>query len=182
MIISKDPQDLINTFQAGGVIAYPTEAIYGFGCNPDNEQAVLKLLDIKKRSVNKGLILVAAHFDQIEKYLKPLSSEQYDFTLPNEITYIFPALESSPKWLTGDFDSLAIRISKHPLVNALCSTLDSALVSTSANLSGEEPAETCEQVESRFKHTVDAILDGEVGNSLKPSAIFDIVSGKFIRT
>ena len=182
MIISKDPQDLINTFQTGGVIAYPTEAIYGFGCDPDNEQAVLKLLDIKKRPANKGLILVAARFDQVEKYLKPLSSEQYDFTLPSETTYIFPALESAPKWLTGDFDSLAIRISKHPLVNALCTEFDSAVVSTSANLSGEEPAETSKEIENKFNHTVDAVLDGKVGSALKPSTIFDTVSGKVIRT
>lgn len=181
MIISKAPQDLINTFQSGGVIAYPTEAIYGFGCDPANEQAVLKLLSIKKRSIDKGLILVASHFSQVEKYLKPVSEENQKFTLPSETTYIFPALDTAPKWLTGSFDSLAIRISKHPLVSELCSTFDSALVSTSANYSGEDPAKTSNEVAVIFKDTIDGILDGEVGNASKPSTIFDIATGKVVR-
>jgi len=181
MIISKAPEDLINTFQSGGVIAYPTEAIYGFGCDPDNEKAVLKLLEIKKRPIDKGLILVASHFSQVEKYLKPVSANHHKFTLPSDTTYIFPALETAPKWLTGNFNSLAIRISKYPLVNELCSTFDSALVSTSANFSGEEPAKTKNEVEVTFQEIVDGILDGEIGSASKPSTIFDIATGKVVR-
>jgi L-threonylcarbamoyladenylate synthase len=182
MLITKRTHDLIEVFTSGGIFAYPTEAVYGLGCNPDNEQAVQKLLSLKKRPLNKGLILVASDFSQVEKYLKPLSDEQKKYTAPSETTYIFPALASAPKWLTGDFDSLAIRISKHPLVRELCEILGSALVSTSANLSGQPPAKTANEVAEQFDEEIDAILDGKLGDSQNPSVIRDSISLQIIRS
>lgn len=182
MLITKKPQDLNTLFKEGGVFAYPTEAVFGLGCNPDNEAAVQRLLSIKKRSAEKGLILVASDFAQVEKYLKPLSEFQKELTKPSETTYVFPALASAPKWLTGDFESLAIRISKHPLVLELCTLLDSALVSTSANLSGLEPAKSVSEVTKQLGDTIDAILDGNTGDSQKPSVIRDSISRQIIRS
>jgi len=182
MLITKNPQKLITTFKQGGVFAYPTEAVYGLGCDPDNKQAVNKLLSIKNRSAKKGLILVASDFSQVEKYLKPLNEVQKKFTKPSETTYVFPALASAPKWLTGDFDSLAIRISKHPLVFELCTNFDSALVSTSANLSGLEPARSATEVSEQLGDVIDAILDGNTGDSQKPSVIRDSITRQIIRS
>ncbi len=139
MLITKNPHDVKSYFIQGGVFAYPTEAVYGLGCDPENEDAVMRLLEIKQRPINKGLILIAADFSQVEIYLKALSDNQITFKQPSETTYIYPAKESAPKWLKGDFNSLAVRITKHPIVQRLCIELDSALVSTSANLTGEEP-------------------------------------------
>jgi len=181
MLITKQPQEIKEVFKCGGIFAYPTEAVYGLGCNPDNQKAVQYLLAIKKRPIEKGLILVAANFLQVKKYLKPLTEAQQELTRPSSITYIFPALASTPKWLTGEFDSLAIRISTHPLVKELCETLDSAIVSTSANLSGLEPCKTAQQVTMQFGDNIDAIIDGKTGNSQKPSIIQDSISGKLIR-
>ncbi len=181
MLITKDTLELKQLFQQGCIFAYPTEAVYGLGCDPDNEDAVLKLLKIKNRPVNKGLILVASDFSQVEKYLKPLNSKQKKQSEPSATTYVYPALDSAPKWLTGNFNSLAIRISKHPLTHELCKTLGSAIVSTSANLSGQEPAINTTEVENLFNGLIDAILDGNTGNSLKPSTIRDSISGEIIR-
>ena len=181
MLITKQTSDILEIYQSGGVFAYPTEAVYGLGCDPYNSEAVQRLLSIKNRPIEKGLILVASDFSQVEKYLKPLSNAQKDFTKPSETTYIFPAIASAPKWLTGDFDSLAIRISKHPLVRELCKNLDSAVVSTSANLSGLAPAKSATEVAEQLGDKLDAILDGNTGESQKPSVIRDSITRQIIR-
>ena len=182
MLVTKKSQNIISTFQNGGVFAYPTEAVYGLGCDPDNEEAVLRLLKLKNRPINKGLILIASDFTQVKKYLKPLSKAQLQFTQPSNTTYIYPALDSAPKWLTGDFDSLAIRISQHSTVLELCENFDSALVSTSANLSGQTPAQTASEVAKQFDEKIDAILEGKLGDLLTPTVIRDSISGEIIRS
>ncbi len=182
MFTTEQPHDLKELFHSGGVFAYPTEAVFGLGCDPDNEEAVTRLLALKQRPINKGLILVASNFGQVTKYLKPLSDEQLVFTKPNATTYIYPALDSAPKWLTGDFNSLAIRISQHPLVHELCESLNSAIVSTSANLSGLEPAKSAKEVVEQLGDNIDAILDGNTGNLLTPTVIRDSISGEIIRS
>ncbi len=181
MLITKNPKELISIFRNGGVFAYPTEAVYGLGCDPDNQPAVEKILRLKQRPVDKGLILIASDFSQVEKYLQPLNKDQLKLIEPSQTTYIYPAKETAPKWLTGNFDSLAVRISKLPIIQELCSTLDSAIVSTSANLSGQDPAKTMSEVNSVFNGKIDAILDGKTGELLTPTEIRDSISGKIIR-
>jgi len=182
MLITANPDDVIQPFKKGAVIAYPTEAIYGLGCDPANRKAVKRLLEIKQRPISKGLILVAADFSQVKKYLKPLSEAQEKFTSPSSTTYIFSARKSAPRWLTGDFDSLAIRISKHPMIRELCTKLDSAIVSTSANISGQPPAQTSEEVLEQLGDKIAVILRGNTGDSQKPSVIRDSISGQIIRS
>ena len=181
MLIIKNPNDLKSHFIQGAVFAYPTEAVYGLGCDPENKDAVMRLLEIKQRPISKGLILIAADFSQVEAYLKPLNENQLTFIKPSETTYIYPAKDSVPKWLTGDFNSIAVRITKHPLVRELCTELDSALVSTSANLTGEEPAKTANEVAVALDGLIEVILDGETGDLDKPTQIRDSISGQIIR-
>jgi len=181
MLITKSPQDLISHFNNGSVFAYPTEAVFGLGCDPKNENAVMRLLKIKKRPINKGLILIASDFSQVENYLKPITENQLEFTQPSVTTYIYPARYDAPDWLTGDFDSLAVRITKHPLVRELCFELNSALVSTSANLSGKEPAKTCNEVLLALEGAIEIMLDGQTGDLDKPTEIRDSITGEIIR-
>ena len=181
MLITQTPEDLIIHFNNGSVFAYPTEAVYGLGCDPQNETAVMRLLEIKQRPISKGLILIASDFSQVESYLKPLQQNQIAFTQASETTYIYPTRSDAPKWLTGDFDSLAVRITKHPLVRELCNAVGSALVSTSANLTGREPAKTADEVAIALNGLIDVILDGEVGDLDKPTQIRDSISGQIIR-
>jgi len=175
------PSDLIKPFKHGEIFAYPTEAVYGLGCDPDNEQAVMRLLAVKQRPINKGLILIVSDFSQVKKYLQPLLPVQLPYTLPSDTTYIFPALDSAPAWLTGDFKSLAIRVTKHPIARELCQALQSAIISTSANLSGQAPAETVEQLTAQLGNKIDCRLVGALGESQKPSVIRDSLTGKVIR-
>lgn len=181
MLITQNPNDIQSHFLNGEVFAYPTEAVYGLGCDPQNKTAVMRLLEIKQRPINKGLILIASDFSQVASYLKPICDKQKPFTLPSDTTYIYPADSNAPMWLTGDFDSLAVRITQHPLVRELCTLLDSALVSTSANLTGEEPAKTAEQVATGLDGLIKVILDGDLGDLDKPTQIRDSISGQIIR-
>jgi L-threonylcarbamoyladenylate synthase len=181
MLLTPTPEKLILPLQQGGVIAYPTEAVFGLGCDPLNKTAIMRLLSLKQRSIDKGLILIASDFSQVADFLLPLGEQQIQYTQPSETTWIFPAKKDAPKWITGKFNSIAVRITKHPPVKQLCQSFGSALISTSANLSGQKPAKSSDEVIAQFKELLDGVLDREVGKLLKPTEIRDSVSGKVVR-
>ncbi len=186
MLLTSSTEEIIPVFQQGGLFAYPTEAVYGIGCDPENEAAVTRLLALKQRPLNKGLILVAADISQVTNYLKLQPGTRRLLLAPSDTTYVFPASKQTPVWLTGDFDTLAVRISKHPLVHELCLVLESAIVSTSANMTGQPPAMDFDAVQQLARQlpetdTFDAILKGETMGQQKPSRIVDAISGTILR-
>lgn len=167
------------------VIAYPTEAVFGVGCDPDSEKAVMSLLKLKQRPIEKGLILIAASFEQLKPYIDDtkLSDEQRAAIFsswPGPVTFVFPARTSTPRWLTGRFDSLAVRVTDHPLVVELCKTYGKPLVSTSANLSGQTPCRTTAEVHTQFG-TDFPVVDGVTGGRQNPSEIRDALTGELFR-
>lgn len=167
------------------VIAYPTEAVFGVGCDPDSELAVSRLLALKKRPIDKGLILIAADFEQLKPYVDErkltLAQREAIFSRwPGPVTFVFPALPSTPRWLTGRFDSLAVRVTDHPLVKALCQAYGKPLVSTSANLSGLPPCRTAEEVLQQFGDAF-PVLHGDTGGRQNPSEIRDALTGELFR-
>lgn len=169
-----------------GVIAYATEAVFGLGCDPDSEPAVQRLLDIKQRPVKKGLILIAAELGQLLDYidLSQLTAEQLarvEASWPGPFTWIMPAKPDTPSWLTGQFDTLAVRVTAHPQVQGLCRAFGKPLVSTSANLTGEEPARRVADIGELLASKLAYILPGEVGGQANPSEIKDARSGAIIR-
>ncbi|MFQ2224187.1 Sua5/YciO/YrdC/YwlC family protein [Aeromonas enteropelogenes] len=169
-----------------GVIAYATEAVFGLGCDPDSEPAVQRLLAIKQRPVEKGLILIAADLAQLQDYidLDQLSDEQrqrVEVSWPGPFTWIMPAKPNTPSWLTGQFDTLAVRVTAHPQVQALCRAFGKPLVSTSANLTGEEPARRVADIGELLASQLAYILPGEVGGQANPSEIKDARTGAIIR-
>ncbi|WP_392558583.1 Sua5/YciO/YrdC/YwlC family protein [Orbus mooreae] len=169
----------------GKVIAYPTEAVFGLGCDPDCENAVLTILSLKKRPVEKGLILIAENFDQLIPYIdiQSITEQQKDLMLsswPGPVTWVVPKNKNTPYFLSGQFDSIAIRVTDHPLVGKICKVFNKPLVSTSANLSGIEPCRTVEEVEKQFGKNF-PVLGGETGKRINPSEIRDIKTGKIIR-
>ena len=168
----------------GGLIAYPTESCYGLGCDPDNRTAVLRLLKLKQRPQHKGLILIAASYRQVARYLQPLApaqQQQLHEAGAQAITYLMPAHHSAPRWLRGAHDTLAVRITAHPFARQLCRGVNSALVSTSANRSGQHPARTYAQCQRLFGRKV-WVLPGRVGKRRKPSTISMWADGKIIRS
>jgi L-threonylcarbamoyladenylate synthase len=174
----------VRTLRAGGVVAYPTEAVYGLGCDPFNEQAALRLLAVKGRSPDKGLILIASTFEQLEPLLLPQSEETMApvlATWPGPITWILPARPRVPAWLTGANDGLAVRVTAHPVAARLCAGFGAPLISTSANASGRPPARNALQARRALGRRVDYVLSGATGGAARPSEIRDGRDGRLLR-
>jgi L-threonylcarbamoyladenylate synthase len=170
--------------RAGGVIAYPTEAVFGLGCDPWNDSAIERLLEIKRRPARKGLILIAATLKQIEPFVDGLPAYRAGEILaswPGPITWILPALSATPPWLTGGRDTLAVRVTAHPTAAALSLACGMALVSTSANRSGWRPARTALQVRLRLGDMVDYLVPGDTDPTAQPTTIKDAASGAIVR-
>ncbi|MDO9178773.1 MAG: Sua5/YciO/YrdC/YwlC family protein [Agitococcus sp.] len=177
----------VAALKQGGILAYPTEAVWGLGCDPFNQQAVLKLLALKQRPMAKGLILIAAKVEQVEPYLQLLSSlerERVIETWQNSkqpTTWVVPVSPDFPQWVRGEHLSVAIRVSTHPPVQALCSAFGGAIISTSANITGQPTALTAEQIVTIFADGIDYILPASLGGQKNPSQIRDARTGAVLR-
>lgn len=170
------------SIEAGNVIAYPTEAVYGLGCDPWNECAVHQVLALKHRPVEKGLILVIADWAQLFPLIQPLTEAQLlavRQTWPGHVTWVFPKSEQVPSWVSGAFDTIAIRMSAHPVTRALA--LKQPLISTSANQSGLEPARSWDEVLAQFPEGIEGCVEGVLGGALQPSTIRDVLTGACLR-
>jgi L-threonylcarbamoyladenylate synthase len=180
----KTPARALRHFlHSGGIIAYPTESIFGLGCDPSNRTAVQRLLRIKRRPQRKGLILIASHASQLQPYIAPLDSTQLaqiNKHRPKPHSWLVPRAKNCPKWVTGKHQTIAIRLTSHALSASLCRMSGMALVSTSANRSGGAPAKTARECYKLFGARV-KIIQGLVGGSRKPSTIQDLATGKIIR-
>lgn len=170
---------------AGDVLAYPTEAVWGLGCDPENEDATLRLLAVKERPVDKGLILIAGSLAQVAHLLAPLTEQQRQTlwaTWPGPTTWLVPDSRNLvPRWIKGDHDSVALRLTAHPLAAQLCLAFGRPLVSTSANLAGHPAARTAEEVLTQLGSRIDGLVVGELGQEARPSRIIDLVSGVTLR-
>lgn len=169
---------------AGGVIAYPTEAVYGLGCDPQRHDAVTRLLDLKGRSVRKGLILISAELACLSAYMAPIDEQiaaRMTASWPGPVTWVLPAAAGVPAWLTGDRGTIALRMTAHPIAGALCRAFGGALVSTSANRAGSPPARTALRARLLFGPRLDAVVPGKVGALDRPSRIIDARSGAVLR-
>ena len=186
MISQAELDKTIKALAEGQVIAYPTEAVFGVGCDPDNLQAIALLLQIKQREKSKGLILVAADFSQLTSYinLDTITAEQQQkmmATWPGPVTWVVPAKPGLSDWLTGQFSTIAVRVSDHPLVQQLCLAYGKPLTSTSANLSGLPACRTASDVSAQLGEQLAIILDAPTGGRVNPSEIRDINTGHIFR-
>jgi len=167
----------------GGVIAYPTEGVFGLGCLPQDTDAVRRVLDIKQREWSKGLILIGAHASQFDDWIELPDATVLpapDPTCPT--TWIVPASDKVAAVVRGDNEGLAIRITTNPVASAICRAVDSPIVSTSANLSGQPIAADEEALRAQFTDLVDYVVPGACGPASRPSAIRELLSGKILRS
>ncbi|MFP4263472.1 MAG: L-threonylcarbamoyladenylate synthase [Halomonas sp.] len=168
----------------GGVIAYPTEAVWGLGCDPDDDSALTRLLRLKRRDPAKGVILVAGRIEQFAAWLEGLPLELHAplaASWPGPNTWLVPDNGRSHGLVRGCHEKVALRVSAHPLVAALCDAFGGPVVSTSANIASEPPAMSADEVRTLFGDDLDAIVDGELGGLDRPSTIRDLVSGRVLR-
>lgn len=170
--------------RAGGVVAYPTEAVYGIGCDPLNRDAVLRVLDIKRRPIDKGVILIGSRIEHFAPFILPLTptlQTELDNTWPGPVTWLLPCRPETPFWLRGHHQTLALRVTDHPLAAALCDAFGGAIVSTSANTSGRPPARTALQTRLRCAG-IDRIISGKTGGRERPSEIRDARTQQVVRS
>lgn len=168
----------------GGLVVYPTEGVYGLGCDPDNPDAVARLLRLKRRPAHKGLILIAASEAQLTGYARFDGTEMRDrvmATWPGPVTWVLPAGERLPVWISGEHDSVAVRLTSHPLAADLCRAAGKPLVSTSANLAGQTPARSALQARVRLPLDEVMIIPGNLGGLSQPTPIYDAQSGMQLR-
>jgi len=169
----------------GGVIAYPTEAVWGLGCDPWQRAAVERLLALKQRPMHKGLILIAASPAQLRPLLQPLSDAErlrLDLSWPGPVTWLLPDPDDwVPRWVKGGHATVAVRVSDHPLVAQLCAAHGGPLVSTSANAAGVAPALSASAVRLAFPRQLDYLLPGPLGGLSRPTLIRDLRSGIVLR-
>lgn len=180
------PRDAAALVARGGVIAYPTEGVWGLGCDPFDEAAVSRLLALKQRTVDKGLILVASTATQLDglvdwDVLAAADREAVLASWPGPHTWIVPVTPRVPAWIRGAHESVAVRVSAHPVVAALCDAFGGALVSTSANVAGDPAPVECAQLAPRIRDGVDAIVAGETSGLAQPTTILDARSGLKLR-
>lgn len=168
--------------KSGKIIAYPTEAVYGLGCAAFNQDAVEDVLRLKQRPMHKGLILLIADWSQLTPLIATISPKLMDAvraTWPGPVTWVFPKAPSMPDWLSGEHDGIAIRMTAHPIARALCA--DEPLVSTSANINGQNPAMNLADLYLQFPRGIDAVVIGDLGGLNQPSDIYDVRTGARLR-
>lgn len=167
----------------GGVIAYATEAVFGLGCRPWDAGAVARILSLKRRDPARGLIVIAAETQQLAPLIDMNCGIPMDViqrTWPGPVTWVVPARHGIPRWLRGDHEGVAVRVTAHPMASELC-RLTGPLVSTSANPEGHTPARTSIRVRAYFRDQLDWILPGEVGDLTSPTEIRGAVTGEILR-
>lgn len=174
----------VRALAAGGVIAHPTESVWGLACDPDNPDAVARLLALKSRPLEKGLILVSGEQQHFNSLLHNLSGDQrarIDASWPGPVTWLVPHFDQVPPWVSGIHHSVALRQTEHGFTAALTRAFGSAIVSTSANPAGCQPARHKFQVLRYFGKNLDFVSGGNTGGRKAPSEIRELTSGRIVR-
>lgn len=182
-----DIEQAVAALRNGGIVAYPTEAVYGLGCDPRNAEAFAHLFALKQRPPLQGVLLIGADFEQVQPYIDAGATPAAALarartSWPGPHTWVFPRAPATPAWVVGGHAGIALRVTAHPLAAALCRAFGGALVSTSANRHGEPPARDSETVHSAFGTQLAYILAGPTGGLERPTPIRDAISGETIRT
>ena len=170
--------------RGGGVLAYPTEGVYGLGCDPDDQAAFERIFAIKRRPPEQGVLLIAADFAQVEGWIgeaPEVAFERARQVWPGAHTLIFPRSPRVPDWVTGGHAGIALRVTAHAPAAALCRAFGGPIVSTSANRHGEPPARRAQDIVAVFGDELDGVLDAPLGGLDRPTPITDAVSGAIIR-
>ena len=168
----------------GGVVAYPTESVYGLGCDPLDPTAISRILDLKQRDPEVGFIILGADLADVRPYLDvsdaQLQAMQAEW--PGPVTWVAPCAPDVPAWLTGGRETIAVRVTAHPGAAAVCRAFGRGILSTSANRSGRPPAKTALQVRLRFdEKAIDYVLPGPTGGAVRPTEIREAVTGRVLR-
>jgi L-threonylcarbamoyladenylate synthase len=187
MFLPLNIQQAVDELKQGKIIAYPTEAVFGLGCDPNNENALIALLEIKRRAKNKGMILIASSIAQIIPFIElasvpPEKWQTIQQIWPGAYTFVFPVSQQVHALVKGQYETVAVRVTAHPVAKSLCEVFGGALVSTSANISNDEPCRYGQSVFEIFGTSIAGVVDGKVGGALKPTPIQNAITGEIYRS
>jgi L-threonylcarbamoyladenylate synthase len=174
----------VAALRRGGVIAYPTEAVWGLGCDPLNQDAVARLFELKQRPSGQGVLLIGASFEQVSPYIgdcPDAAIERARASWPGPFTWIFPRSALVPDWISGQHTGIALRVTDHAVARALCIGFAAPVVSTSANVHGQPVARNRAEIKALFGDALDAIVDGELGGLEQATPIRDAITGEWMR-
>lgn len=182
-----DARNCATRLNSGGLVAYPTEAVFGLGCDPHDRAAFDRLFALKERPPTQGVLLIGADFEQVAPWIDlaatpPAALQRAQATWPGPNTWIFPRAADVPDWIAGAHAGIALRVTAHGPAAELCRAFGGAIVSTSANRHGMPPARSAAEVQRAFGDRIDAILDGPLGGLERPTPIRDAISGGFLRS
>jgi L-threonylcarbamoyladenylate synthase len=160
--------------------------VFGLGCDPDNEQAIQRLLELKQRPGHKGLIIIAADYSQLLNYIRDdlidaNMRQRLEETWPGPVTWLIPVKGTVSGLLTGEHDTLAVRVTAHPVARQLCEQFGKPIVSTSANIAGHEPARSIKELNQQFNKGLSCAVNGDVDQTAKPSEIRELLTNRIIR-
>ena len=175
----------VATLRAGGIVAYPTESVYGLGCDPWDRAAVARVFAVKRRPVRKRCIVIAANPSQLERLVDVHAIRFSRFASrywPGPVTLVAPARDGSPAWLVDADGTVAVRVTNHPVARGLCASFRGPLISTSANRNARPPARDALRVRAAFGAEIDWYVAGRVGGLATPTRIIDIRDGRTIRS
>ena len=174
---------MICHLKSGEVIGYPTEAVYGIGCDPWNQSSVEKIAKIKGRKKRQTFLMVASSIDQLTDLIDiSRLSSQVKSSWPGHTTWLIKAKENVPYWLQDEqTNKVGVRISNHPLVRELCSEYGKPIISTSANISGKEEIKNQQEFIRTFSSNINYLVDGDLGDYDKASMIIDMETNRKIR-
>lgn len=175
------PEQAAAVMRDGGVIAYPTEAVFGLGCDPRAEPAVRRILALKQRAESMGLILIGSAYHQFRDWVGPCDPAAALATWPGPVTWLFPRAGTTPDFVAGGHPTQAIRVTAHPASRDICDAFGGPVVSTSANPHSAPPARSAGEVESYFGDFIDGIVAGALGEQENCSEIRDLATGQVLR-
>src|SRR3978361_1050822 len=174
----------LKVIQDGGIILYPTDTIWGIGCDATNTEAVQKIYRLKRRDEAKSMIILLDTENKLESYISDVNPLAYDLIeyAENPLTLVMPGAKNSSPALIGSDGSIGIRIAKHPFCQQLIQRLRRPLVSTSANISGKASPQYFSQIDPEIIDGVEYVVDvDQYDMEIKtPSTIMKLApDGKF---
>lgn len=159
----KNKEEIINTLNNGGVIAYVTDTVWGLGCLPDNEKAVKKIYEIKKREAQKPLILMSNEVYNLLDYVKPIPKVGQQLIkkyFPGALTIVTDKSDKTPDYITSNMSTVGIRIPNNKVFKEICEIVPNhVLATTSANLSHQPSAKTYDQALENMTGLADLIIE-----------------------
>ncbi len=185
IFMKEEIKKIIDILQNGGVILYPTDTVWGIGCDATNENAVKRIFEIKKRVDTKAMLVLVDNAARIQSYVEEVPDMAWDLIELSEkpLTIIYPDAKNLAKNLVADDNTIGIRVTNEEFSKSLCAQFRRPIVSTSSNISGEPTPANFSEISDEIKNAVDYVVEYRQNDlsKPKPSSIIKLGKGNLIK-